>query len=147
LTHRLEAEAKSYIAKLDEMGGMVHAIEIGYPQMEIERAALAYQREIDSGERVIVGVNAFAEAEQEPVNILRIKPAVEQRQVRLLRQRKKQRSARRLRDALQRLERVSAENGYLLPPIMDAVRAEASVGEICDVFRRVYGEYRETGTL
>ena len=85
LTNQLEVEAKSYFARIDEIGGMVRAIEAGYPQAEIQRAALAYQKEIDAGERINVGVNAFSEAEQEPVNILRIKPAVEQRQIRLLR--------------------------------------------------------------
>ncbi|HUF43422.1 MAG TPA: methylmalonyl-CoA mutase family protein, partial [Verrucomicrobiae bacterium] len=81
------------------------------------------------------------------IGILRIKPAVERRQIQALRARKNQRNGRRLRSALQRLERVAEENGYLMPPILNAVRAEATVGEICDVFRKVFGEYRETGTL
>jgi methylmalonyl-CoA mutase, N-terminal domain len=147
LTNRLEAEAIDYFTRLDEMGGMIRAIEQGYPQREIEREAHAYQKAIDSGERVIVGVNACTEPGETPIGILRIKPAVERRQIQALRARKNQRNGRRLRSALQRLERVAEENGYLMPPILNAVRAEATVGEICDVFRKVFGEYRETGTL
>jgi methylmalonyl-CoA mutase, N-terminal domain len=147
LTNRLEAEAIDYFTRLDEMGGMIRAIEQGYPQREIEREAHAYQKAIDSGERVIVGVNACTEPGETPIGILRIKPAVERRQIQALRARKNQRNGRRLRSALQRLERVAEENGYLMPPILNAVRAEATVGEICDVFRKVFGEYRETGAL
>lgn len=147
LTNRMESEALGYFTKLDEMGGMIRAIELGYPQHEIQREALAYQREIDSRRRIIIGVNAFTEPRHAQVRTLRIGQAVERCQIQELRDRKKQRSARRLLSALHRLERVAEENGYLMPPVMSAVRAEASVGEVCDVFRKVYGEYRETGTL
>ena len=147
LTDRLEAEARSYFDKLDEMGGMVRAIELGFPQNEIHSAALGYQKEIDAGERLIVGVNAFTEPEKGRMKILRIKEAVERRQVQRLRERKKKRSSRKLHDALRHLEVVAKENGFLMPPMLDAVRAEATVGEICDVLRRVYGEYRETASI
>jgi methylmalonyl-CoA mutase N-terminal domain/subunit len=147
LTNRLENEALGYFTKLDEMGGMIRAIELGYPQAEIHREALAYQKQIDSGERTIVGVNAFAEPERAPLKTLRISQAVERRQIQALRDRKKQRSEQRLRAALQRLERNAEQQGDTMEPIMNAVRAEATVGEICDVFRKVYGEYRETGTV
>jgi len=147
LTNRLESEALGYFTKLDEMGGMIRAIELGYPQSEIQREALSYQKEIDSGERFIVGVNAFTEPERAPVKTLRISQGVERRQIQELRNRKRQRSERRLRSALNRLERVAEEQGDLMAPVMNAVRSEATVGEICDVFRKVYGEYRETGTI
>jgi len=147
LTDRLEAEARSYFDKLDEMGGMVRAIELGFPQNEIHSAALGYQKEIDAGERLIVGVNAFTEPEKGRMKILRIKEAVERRQVQRLRERKKKRSSRKLHDALRHLEVVAKENGFLMPPMLDAVRAEATVGEICAVLRRVYGEYRETASI
>jgi methylmalonyl-CoA mutase N-terminal domain/subunit len=147
LTSRMEREAEEYFARLDAMGGMVRAIELGFPQGEIHRAALAYQREVESGERVIVGVNAYAEAEERPIEILKIKEAVERQQVKRLRERKKQRSALGVREALQRLERTARDGGYLMPQVLDAVRAEATVGEICDVFRKVYGEYRERVAL
>jgi methylmalonyl-CoA mutase N-terminal domain/subunit len=147
LTNRLEAEAKSYFDKLDEMGGMVRAIELGFPQGEIHRAALAYQKEIESGERIIVGVNAFTEPKESAIKMLKIKHAVERNQIRELRARKKQRATRRVRSALQRLEQIAMENGNLMPPVLDAVRAEATVGEICDVLRKVYGVYREAASL
>ena len=147
LTNRLESEALGYFTKLDAMGGMVRAIEIGYPQSEIQREALTYQREIDSGERIIVGVNAFTEPHEAPVKTLRISQGVERRQIQELRDRKKQRSQRRLRSALNQLERSAEEHGDLMMPVMNAVRSEATVGEICDLFRKVYGEYRETGTV
>ena len=147
LTNRLESEALGYFTKLDAMGGMVRAIEIGYPQSEIQREALAYQRETDSGERIIVGVNAFTEPDEAPVKTLRISQGVERRQIQDLRDRKKQRSQRRLRSALNQLERSAEEHGDLMMPVMNAVRSEATVGEICDLFRKVYGEYRETGTV
>jgi len=147
LTDRMEREAQDYFAKLDEMGGMVRAIELGYPQSEIHRAAMKYQKEIDSGERIIVGVNAFSEPEETPMRILRISQKVERAQVQAVRARKKARDAQRLRESLARLRRNAAEGADVMAPTLDAVRAEASVGEICDVFRNVYGEYRETGTI
>jgi methylmalonyl-CoA mutase N-terminal domain/subunit len=108
---------------------------------------LAYQKEIESGERIIVGVNAFTETKEPAIKMLKIKHAVERSQIRELRARKKQRATRRVRSALQRLERIAVENGNLMPPVLDAVRAEATVGEICDVLRKVYGVYREAANL
>jgi methylmalonyl-CoA mutase N-terminal domain/subunit len=147
LTDRMETEAKGYFDKLDEMGGMVRAIELGFPQGEIHRAALAYQKEVDAGERIIVGVNAYQEPETRPIETLKVTQEVERRQIRRLKERKKARSAKKLAAALSRLRRAAEENGDLMPPILDAVRAEATVGEICDIFRAVYGEYRETVNL
>jgi len=147
LTDRLETQAKDYFDKLDGMGGMVRAIELGFPQQEIHRAALNYQKEVESGERIIVGVNAFTEPAEAPIQTLKIKQNVEQRQVRELLARKRQRSTNRVRSTLNRLERIAGENGSLMPPVLDAVRAEATVGEICDVLRRIYGEYREAASL
>ena len=133
LTDRIETEAKAYFDKLDEMGGMIRAIELGFPQNEIHRAAMTYQKQIDAGERVIVGVNAFTEPKEAPPKILRIKETVERRQVQRLRERKKRRNASKLNAALDRLGKTGADNGFLMPPMLDAVRAEATVGEICDV--------------
>jgi len=147
LTDRVEAEAKGYFDKLDEMGGMVRAIELGFPQREIHRAAMAYQKEIDAGARTIVGVNAFSDADEAPIKILRIKQSVERQQIRRLRERKKARSRESVASALANLAQAATENRFLMPPMLDAVRAEATVGEICDVFRKVYGEYREPAAL
>jgi methylmalonyl-CoA mutase N-terminal domain/subunit len=123
---------------------MVRAIELGYPQSEIHRAALADQKEVESKERIIVGINAHSESDEPPVRFLRIKGEVERRQIKSLRERKRRRSVKKLALALGHLARVAQEGGYLMPPVLDAVRCEATVGEICDVFRQVYGEYRET---
>ncbi|MBI2359354.1 MAG: methylmalonyl-CoA mutase family protein [Deltaproteobacteria bacterium] len=147
LTNRMEAEAKAYFDKLDETGGMARAIELGFPQSEIHRAAMAYQKEVESGERIIVGVNAYAEREGRPVKILKIKPDVERRQILRLKERKKRRSAKRVTGALEWLTRAAEQDEYLMPPILEAVRAEATIGEICGVVRRVYGEYRETAAV
>ena len=122
---------------------MIRAIELGFPQNEIHRAAMAYQKEVDAGERTIVGVNAFTDLDEPPVKILRIKEAVERQQIRRLRERKKRRSGENVTAALATLAQAAADNEFLMPPMLDAVRAEATVGEICDVFRKVYGEYRE----
>ncbi|HEY7167994.1 MAG TPA: methylmalonyl-CoA mutase family protein, partial [Candidatus Binatia bacterium] len=97
----------------------------------------------DAGERTIVGVNAFTEADEPPLKILRIKESVERQQIRRLRERKKTRSSENVTSALANLARAAADNTFLMPSMLDAVRAEATVGEICDVFRKVYGEYRE----
>lgn len=147
LTNRLEAEAKAYFDKLDEMGGMVQAIERGFPQGEIHRAALAYQKEVDRNDRIIVGVNAFTEPEEQRVRILKIKGGVEKKQVQKLRQLKKTRKNKALASTLEELAKLAQANGNLIPAVMDAVRAEATLGEICDVFRKVYGEYRESVSL
>jgi len=147
LTGRIEDEAKAYIDKLDQMGGMVRAIELGFPQSEIHQAALRYQREIEAGERVIVGVNAHAESNERPIETLRIKGGVEKQQRKALKQRKTTRSSREVGLALDGLRRAAEKDHYLMPAIIEAVRREATVGEICDVFRRVYGEYRETAIL
>jgi methylmalonyl-CoA mutase N-terminal domain/subunit len=144
LTARMEKEAQRYFKKLDAMGGMVAAIEKGFPQGEIHRAAVNYQKEIDRKERLIVGVNAFIEKEEQPLQILKVKQEVERRQVARLKKIKKQRNAGQLSQALLKLTRAAERGAYLMPPLLDAVRASATVGEISDIFRKVYGEYRET---
>ncbi|MBI4488942.1 MAG: methylmalonyl-CoA mutase family protein [Deltaproteobacteria bacterium] len=147
LTNRMESEARSYFDRLDEMGGMVRAIELGFPQNEIHRAAVAYQKEVESEERIIVGVNGYTEPEERPIKILKIKQDVERRQIKRLRERKKGRSSKKVAAALGRLTHAAEENGYPMPSLLDAVRSEATVGEICDVFRKVHGGYRESVAL
>ncbi|HZR45516.1 MAG TPA: methylmalonyl-CoA mutase family protein [Candidatus Manganitrophaceae bacterium] len=144
LTNRMEKEARRYFKRIDTMGGMIPAIEKGFPQSEIHRAAVAYQREIDRKERLIVGVNAFVEEVETPIPILKVTQEVERRQIARLKKRKRGRNAARLGDALRRLTRAAEAGAYLMPPLLDAVRAEATVGELSDLFRKVYGEYRET---
>jgi len=147
LTGKIEAEAMAYVEKLDAMGGMVSAIERGFPQSEIHHAAVAYQKEVDARQRVIVGINDFTEKEKRPIATLRIGNEVEKRQLQKLRQRRKARSSKKVAAALARIASVAKINGDLLPAVLEAVRAEATVGEICEVFRRVYGGYREVMAL
>lgn len=144
LTNRMEKEAQRYFKKLDGMGGMVRAIEKGFPQREIHRAAVAYQQEIDRKERLIVGVNAFVEKEARRIEILKVTGDVERRQVARLKKVKVERDSKKLQQALERLTSAAQAGAYLMPLILDAVRASATVGEISDVFRKVYGEYRES---
>jgi methylmalonyl-CoA mutase, N-terminal domain len=147
LTNRMESEAKAYFDKLDEMGGMIEAIQRGFPQSEIHRAAVAYQKETDNRERIIVGVNAYAEPEERRISVLKIKGAVEKKQVQRLKQRKKSRNAKKVAAVLSQLAGTAEANNDLMPAVMNAVRAQSTVGEICEVFRRVYGEYREAVSL
>jgi methylmalonyl-CoA mutase N-terminal domain/subunit len=147
LTNKMESEAQSYFEKLDAQGGMVQAIERGFPQAEIHRAAVAYQKEVDSRQRMIVGVNSFVEPAERRIAILKVKNQVEKNQVLKLRARKKRRNAAKLTSALSKLARVAGANGGLMPAVMAAVRAEATVGEICEVFRRAYGSYREAAQI
>jgi methylmalonyl-CoA mutase N-terminal domain/subunit len=147
LTNKMENEAHAYFEKLDALGGMVQAIERGFPQGEIHRAAVAYQKEVESQQRLIVGVNSFIEPEQRPIVILKVKDEVEKKQVLRLRQRKKNRNQKKVAAELHRLAEVARANGELVAAVMQAVRVEATVGEICDVFRNVYGVYRETAEI
>jgi methylmalonyl-CoA mutase N-terminal domain/subunit len=143
LTNQMEAAAREYFRKLDEMGGMVAAIEKGFPQREIREAAWRYQREIEHRERIIVGVNEYAMQEEEPIDILVIDPAVEKRQIERVRELRMSRDQRRWQQALDELRKAAANTQNLMPPIINAVKAYATVGEICSALKQVFGEYEE----
>ena len=145
LTDEMEKRALAYIRRIDEMGGMIRAVEEGYPQREIAESAYRYQREIESKERIIVGVNAFRNEEEEPIPILRIDESVARSQVERLRAVKVSRSAALVKETLAAVERAAKDGVNLMPPVIEAVKAYASLGEICDVFRKVFGTYREEG--
>jgi methylmalonyl-CoA mutase N-terminal domain/subunit len=141
----MEKEARKYIKKLDVMGGMVSAIEKGFPQGEIHRAAVVTQEEIDQGEQIIVGVNAFVDEKKRHIPTLKIKEGVERAQVVALRKIRNRRNKPKLTRTLHRLQLAAEEGAYLMPLVLDAIRSSATVGEISDLFRSVYGEYRENG--
>lgn len=143
LTHKLEEEAYRYIARIDEMGGMVAAIEQGYPQREIQNTAYSYQLEVEKKQRLIVGQNAFAQ-DSAPVPVMKIDPRIEAEQVERLRAMRAARDARRHAAALARIESAARGTDNLLPLVLDAVKAEATVGEISNVLRGVWGEHVET---
>jgi methylmalonyl-CoA mutase N-terminal domain/subunit len=145
LTDRMEAQAWEYISKIDELGGIVRAIEVGYPQKEIAEAAYTYQRQVDSGERVVVGVNRYATDDDLPVEILRIDEDLERAQIARLQEVKRNRDNALVRQRLEALRQASEGDENLMPHILEAVRVYASVQEICDVWRGVWGEYRDPG--
>jgi methylmalonyl-CoA mutase, N-terminal domain len=142
LTSDIEQEADHLIAKVEELGGAVAAIEQGFQKAEIERSAYQVARQIDSGERVVVGVNRFALAEEEPYQPLRVDPAIERAQAErlaVLRERRDQAEwSRRIGD----LRRAASGTENLLYPIREALRARATVGEVCDALRDVWGVYK-----
>jgi methylmalonyl-CoA mutase, N-terminal domain len=143
LTNEMEAAATAYFNELDALGGMIGAIEKGFPQREIRESAWQYQREIERRERIIIGVNAHVMAEEEPLDILVIDPAVEKRQIERVRQLRQSRDQQRWQLALEALRRAAAGKENLMPPIINAVKAYATVGEICHALKEVFGEYQE----
>jgi methylmalonyl-CoA mutase N-terminal domain/subunit len=145
LTDRMEEKAYAYFAKIDELGGMVEAIKTGYPQREIADAAFRYQRELETGVRKLVGVNAYTEGDDQPPSILRIDPAFESDQVRRVRALRARRDARRVAAVLEALEAAAREpEENLMPHLLEAARAEATEGEMVQTLQRVFGTYTES---
>jgi methylmalonyl-CoA mutase, N-terminal domain len=144
LTNEIEAGAREYIAKIDAMGGMLRAIETGYVQQEIQKSAYEYQRAIERGEQIVVGVNRFCAEEEKPIPTLQINPAIEREQVARLNALRARRDAAKARTALAEVERRAAGTDNLMPAILAAVEAHATVGEISDALRRAFGEYQES---
>jgi methylmalonyl-CoA mutase N-terminal domain/subunit len=147
LTDRVEREARAYIDRIDALGGMIRAIETGYPQREIADAAYAYQQQIDRGEKVVVGVNRYQVPEERPPELLRVPPEVEARQADRVRRVKRERDAGAARAALARVRAAAQSGENLMPRLIDAVKALCTVGEISDVYREVFGQYRDPAWL
>jgi methylmalonyl-CoA mutase N-terminal domain/subunit len=143
LTDSIEREAGEYIRRIDEMGGALRGIETGYIQNEIQNAAYEYQRAIETGERIVVGVNRFQQEGERGIPAFRMEPALERAQVEKLRQVRASRSPSAVEEKLAALERAARDETNLMPPIVDAAEAYATVGEISDRLRGVFGEYRE----
>lgn len=144
LTDQLEAGARDYIARIDAMGGTLAAIERGYIQSEIQNAAYQYQKAIEEGRQIVVGVNRFESAEGESPTSFQIDPVLEQLQIDRLRKLRASRSKNDVCAALARLNASAKGTENLMPRILDCCRALATVGEISDALRAVFGEYRET---
>jgi len=147
LTSEIEHRALDYLEKIDAMGGMLHAIEIGYVQREIQEAAYQYQRAVETGESVVVGVNRFRAEDGTEVPTLRIDPAVERAQVERVRSLRERRDGEKTEVFLTLLEDAARSTENLLPRILDCVESLATVGEISHRLRRVWGEYREAVTV
>ncbi len=143
LTDKMEKDAMEYIEKIDKMGGMVAAIEAGFPQREIQDAAYEYQKAVESKEKVIVGVNEFVVEEDQPVDILYIDSGVEEKQIERLNKIRKERDKARWQKSLQELKNAAEKDVNLMPFILDAVKAYATIGEIVNTLKEVYGEYEE----
>ena len=144
ITDRIEAEALDYIRRIDEMGGTLAAIEAGFIQAEIQRSAYEYQRDVESGKRVIVGVNKFERGESAPIPVFRVNPAVEQARIEEIRALRAGRNSSTWRQAMNDLEAAARSTDNLMPRILAAAEADATVGEISDTLRAVFGEYRDT---
>ncbi|MCI0454916.1 MAG: methylmalonyl-CoA mutase family protein [Candidatus Dadabacteria bacterium] len=145
LTNQIEKEAFDYIKRIDDLGGIVKAIDVGFPQKEIADAAYRYQREQDLGEKVIVGVNKYTYKEERPLSLLRIDDVVDGSQKERLIKIKSKRDNESVKKHLRTVADAAREGKNLMPFIIDAVREYATVGEISDVFREVYGVYRDPG--
>jgi methylmalonyl-CoA mutase N-terminal domain/subunit len=147
LTNALEEKAQAYLTKIDDMGGMVRAIEKGYPQAEIQDAAFQAQRAMESGESVVVGVNRFQTKEPPPQGLLRVDESVEREQVKSLAELRRTRANEPVTRSLDALKRAAVTDENLIPLIYDAVKVEASLGEISDALRSVFGEHKESVVL
>jgi len=144
LTDEIETTAREYISKIDAMGGVLSAVETGYIQQEIQKSAFEYQNAVDSGEQVVVGVNRFQTDEEKPIPTLRIDSEIERTQIARLQALRARRDAKRAQAALIEIERRAHTTENLMPAILIAVEAFATVGEISDALRRAFGEYQES---
>lgn len=142
-TDKIEKEAEYYINKIEDLGGMVEAIEKGYPQKEIQDSSYKYQREIEKGERVIVGVNKFISKENTKPNLLKVDPSIRNTQIEKNKKIKNTRDEVKVKAALAKIEEVAKTDENLMPYFIDAVKEYATLGEICDKLRNVFGEYRQ----
>jgi methylmalonyl-CoA mutase N-terminal domain/subunit len=147
MTDEVEELASEYLKKIEAMGGMLRAIETGYVQREIQESAYRYQKAIETQEQIVVGVNRFQLEAEPPVQVLRIDPALEQAQIERVRALRARRDSSAVTAALKKLEEAAGTNQNLLPRILECVEAYATVGEISNTLRRVWGEYRETSSI
>jgi methylmalonyl-CoA mutase N-terminal domain/subunit len=144
LTNQIEANALAYLEKIEAMGGMLKAIERGFVQQEIQNAAYEYQKAVDKKEAIVVGVNGFALEHEKPIPLQHIDESLERKQVERLRAMRAKRDQAKWQAAVKAVEDAARGTGNLMPVIVEAVEAHATVGEISDAMRHVYGEYRET---
>jgi methylmalonyl-CoA mutase, N-terminal domain len=147
LTRQLEQKASEYLSKIDDLGGAVAAIERGYTQREIQNAAYLYQREIETKERIIVGVNQFTSGDEPPTDILKVNPELEEKQKGSVARVRAERDSAKAARALKQVETAARDGSNVMPAIVDAVRGWCTLGEIADAMRQVFGEYQPVNTL
>jgi methylmalonyl-CoA mutase N-terminal domain/subunit len=147
LTSQIEKRATAMIERIDGMGGMVRAIEQGFPQREIEKASYDYQKAVERGDQKVVGVNAYTDQAPAKIEVFRVDPQIETDQVAELKRRRASRDTAALDAALADLDRCAAGDANLFPPILEAVKRSATVGEICSTLTKRFGRYRERTTV
>jgi methylmalonyl-CoA mutase N-terminal domain/subunit len=147
LTNHIEEGIEKYIAEIDRIGGAVEAVKRGYIQREIMRSAYDYQKAVDAGEQVVVGVNKFTTEEKPGVKIFEIDKAAEKKQIERLRRLKRERDNEAVRRVLDKVRQVAQSDENVMPALIEAVKAYATVGEISDAFRDVFGEYKEPNVI
>ncbi len=145
LTDEMEKRALEYIRRIDEMGGIIRAVEEHYPQKEIGESAYRFQREVEQGDRLIVGVNAFKSESTTTIELLKIDEEVARQQVERVQKVRAERDEAAVQAALAKVEAAARGTDNLMPPVLEAVKAYATLGEVSDVFRKVWGQYREGG--
>jgi methylmalonyl-CoA mutase N-terminal domain/subunit len=147
LTREMEDGALAYFEQIDRMGGMVEAIERGFPQKEIAESSYRFQQAVERKEKIIVGVNEFVQEDEKPIEILYIDETAAQKQLAKLDSLRRTRDTARVGQALDRLRQVAGTTENLMPPILEAVRAYATLGEMCDALRDAWGEYEEVAII
>jgi len=147
MTKSMEEKITDYIKKIDELGGAAAAIEKGYIQQEIQESAYRYQKEVESGDKVVVGVNKYQVEETPPKGLLKVDPKVGEIQIEKLKKLKTTRDNRKVEVTLSDLRKAAEGDINLMPPIIESVKAYATLGEICGVLREVFGEYEGTATI
>jgi methylmalonyl-CoA mutase N-terminal domain/subunit len=145
LTNEMEAQAMAYIQNIDDLGGMLPAIERNYPQQEIAKAAYTYQKQLERKEKIMVGVNKYVSEEVLPIETLKIDAALEEAQIAKINRVKEKRNHARVQECLERLGEAASGNKNVMPLLINAVREYATLQECCDVFRKVFGTYRDPG--
>ncbi|HZU25582.1 MAG TPA: methylmalonyl-CoA mutase family protein, partial [Bryobacteraceae bacterium] len=147
LTTQVQQAANEYIRRIDDMGGMIPAIERAFPQSEIANASYEYQHAVEQRERIVVGVNAFTDQEEEAIELLQIDESAGQLQEEKLRRLRADRDNDKVQSSLDALRRAAAGTDNTMPYLLDCVRAYATLGEICDAFRDIFGTYQESSVL
>jgi len=145
LTNEMEEKAWDYIHKIDEMGGMIAAVEKGFPQMEISDAAYLYQRQLDAGEKIMIGINKYVTEEEVEIPLVEIDDQVEKDQIERLHATKRKRDNRKVKECLDDIRNACKKGDNVMPHCIEAVKNYATVQEICDVYREIYGVYRDPG--
>ena len=147
LTNQIEEAAMKYIKKIDDMGGILTVIERGFIQKEITDSAYRYQRAVDKSEKIVIGINKYNTNEEINIETLKVNPEVEEKQKRRLERLRNKRDKEKVKRALAEIRRVSLSEENLMPAVLDAVKSYVTLGEICNVLKEVFGEYRPVERL